>query len=119
MEPGHFRCIKAYLTPYPDSILFYKGERVIVGERYDQDPAWEGWVRCRGEENQEAWIPLQYLQIQGAIGFLLQDYDARELSLNIDEVVLVFQIVNGFGMAENQAGDKGWVPLNRLEVFSG
>jgi len=117
MEPGHFRCRKTYQTPYPDSILFREGEQVDVGEEYDQDPTWNGWIRCRGSENQEAWIPYQYLQIEDSLGVLLLDYDARELTLMVDEIVLVKEVVNGFGVAENQIGEIGWVPMNHLEAI--
>ena len=118
MEPGHFRCVKAYSTPYPDSILFRVGEVVIAGEEYDQDPSWKGWIRCQGAEDQAAWIPVQYLQIENSQGILLRDFDARELNLKVDEIVMVYDVVNGFGMAENQNGETGWVPLNHLEPIS-
>ena len=118
MGVDYFRCIKEYQTPYPNSIVFREGEQVLVGVEYDQDPAWKGWIRCRGTEDQVAWIPEAYLQIKNSHGVLLREYDARELNLSIDEIVVISEIVNGFGIATNQNGELGWVPMNHLESLS-
>lgn len=118
MEPGTYRCIKEYVSPYPDSILFLKGERVQIGEEYEEEPDWKDWVRCQARDNREAWIPNSYLEVKENEGSLLQDYDARELSLSVGEVLEITEIVNGFGLAEKMDGELGWVPMNHLEAFS-
>jgi hypothetical protein len=115
MDISNFRCVKEYQTPYPNSIIFRAGEHVSVGEEYDQDPAWKGWIRCRGTGDRVAWIPDEYIQITKAHGILLREYDAKELDLHLDEIVQVSEIVNGFGKAKNRNGDYGWVPMNHLE----
>jgi hypothetical protein len=115
--PGIYRCTKDYHSPYPDSILFFKGERVRIGEEYDGDPDWKDWVRCQTANGNEAWIPKSYLKIDGNEGSLLQDYDARELSVTIGEILEVTEIVNGFGLAEKKDGQHGWVPMNHLETY--
>jgi len=114
----NFRCVEEYKTPYPHSIIFHKGENVLVGVEYDQDLDWKGWIRCRGTKDQVAWIPEGYLQIKKSRGTLIREYDARELNLRIDEIVKISEIVNGFGIAENQNGEIGWVPMNHLEPLS-
>jgi hypothetical protein len=110
-----FRVIKEYESPYPASICFQKGERVSVGELSTHDPDWERWLWCLGEHNNEAWVPDQYLKIEGSIGTLLRDYNARELSVSPGELVLVDEIINGFGMTRNAEGKEGWVPMKCLE----
>jgi hypothetical protein len=117
-SPGYFRCIKEYKTPYPGSIIFRKGEQVLLGDEYDEDPAWKGWIRCQGTEDQIAWIPEDYLDIQGDRAHLIKEYDARELNLTLNEVVNISDFINGFGKASNQSGEIGWVPLNHLESIS-
>jgi hypothetical protein len=117
--PSYFRCIKEYRTPYSDSISFQKGEKISVGEEYDKDPAWKGWFQCQGELGQTAWVPISYIQIKAEYGFMLCDYDAKELDLIEGEVVRITKFVNGFGNATNQKGEIGWVPLNHLERITG
>jgi hypothetical protein len=118
MKPGIYKCNKDYHTPYPESILFIKGERVQIGEEFDEDPDWTGWIRCLAGDNREAWIPKSFLKIEGNEGFLLQDYDARELNASVGDLFKIIDIVNGFGQAENKDGERGWVPMNHLETNS-
>ena len=118
MDPDYFSCIKEYKTPYPHSIIFREGEHVLVGLEYNEDPAWKGWIRCHGTEDRVAWIPEKYLRIKKSQGILIREYDAKELNLSIGEIVKISEIVNGFGIATNQKGDLGWVPVNHLEPLS-
>jgi hypothetical protein len=116
MKPGIYRCIKDYHSPYPDSILFNKDEKVQIGEKFEGDPDWKDWIRCQAPDSREAWIPGSYLRIDENIGFLLRDYDARELSISIGDVLEIREIVNGFGLAEKKDGVRGWVPMNHLQA---
>ncbi len=113
-----YRCIQNYQSPYPKSILFRAGEVVVVGEEYTLNPAWKEWFRCLAKDGREAWIPKHYLSIQGESGTLLEEYDVLELSLTVDEVISVSDIINGFGRAQNKNGEQGWVPMNHLEILS-
>ena len=114
MKPGLYCCIRNYQSPYPESILFQAGEVVAVGDIYNRNPEWQNWIRCQGEDGKEAWVPLQFLQVTGNQGIILRSYDARELTISENEFLQIAEIINGFGMAENQVGERGWVPLNHL-----
>ena len=114
---GTYRCIKEYRSPYPDSIAFIKGERVLIGEEYEGDPDWIDWIRCQAPDRREAWIPKSYLVINGDEGSLVRDHDALELSLSIGDVVEISEIVKGFGLAEKNDGRRGWAPMNHLEAI--
>lgn len=117
--PVHYRVIQDYRSPYPDPIIFLQGEQVAVGREYKDDPEWAGWVWCRGENGQEAWVPKVYLQDRGEEGLFTTDYNAVELSVSVGEQLLVYEIVNGFGMAEKEDGSRGWVPMKCLEPAKG
>ena len=117
-QARNFRVIHAYLTPYPGSIAFEKGELVEIDEEFTNDPDWKNWVWCRGAGQKQAWAPIQYLQISEKSGKFLQSYDARELSLEVGEKILVYEEINGFGMAQKGNGEKGWVPLRNLEEIT-
>ena len=118
-KPGDFVVIKGYQTPYPDSILFKKGDRVMIGETFQDDPDWVDWIWCVGESENRAWVPKQYIQSTSGESRLTRDFDAKELSINIGEILAVDQIVNGFGMAVKSDSTKGWVPMKNLQWVDG
>ena len=90
---------------------------MVVGKIYNQEPAWQDWIRCLADDGREAWVPIQFLNITEQSGTLLKEYDALELSLTVDDVIRVSDIVNGFGMAHKHNGEQGWVPMNHLEIY--
>lgn len=109
-----YACIKDYISPYPDSIPFRKGELVSVGEEFGEDPDWQDWINCQGSNGRKAWVPKQFLSIEEEKGTFTRDYDALELSIRVGEELLIREIVNGFGLAENADGQRGWVPMKHL-----
>lgn len=110
-----YRVIVDYQSPYPDPIIFHQGETVQVGKEFTNDPDWKDWIWCEGEHDNKAWVPKQYLKTEAGSGVFLTDYNARELSVTVGEVITVYEIVNGFGMAEKQNGERGWVPLKNMQ----
>jgi hypothetical protein len=112
-----YRVILDYQPPYPDPIVFRKGEQVTVGREYKDDPDWQNWRWCRGKSNNNAWVPTQYLTIDGKSGIFKRDYNARELTIQKGEKLEIYQVINGFGMAEKSDGNQGWVPLRNLEII--
>ncbi|HKJ26293.1 MAG TPA: SH3 domain-containing protein [Anaerolineales bacterium] len=112
-----FKVIEDYKSPYPEPNVFQAGEKVQVGEKFEDDPEWQDWFWCEGENQQKAWVPKLYLQMDGHVGVFIQDYNALELTLQVGEILTGFEEVNGFCMAENENGQKGWAPLKNLEVM--
>lgn len=116
MKPEHYRVIEDYRSPYPDPIVFQKGEKVKVGQEFKEDPDWKNWIWCEGKNNKKAWVPKQYIDIRGMNGILNREYNAMELSVRVGEKLVVHEIVNGFGMSEKINGMRGWVPLKNMEI---
>lgn len=114
-QPQTYRVIEAYISPYPDSTIFRKGDVVRIGEESTDDPDWKNWIWCEGADDAAAWVPRQYLHIEGHRGTLATDYDARELSVSVGEELLVYDVVNGFGIAKKPNGARGWVPMKVLQ----
>ena len=114
--PKHYRVIEDYQSPYSEPIIFHKGEKVIVGKEYTDDPDWKDWVWCKGENDNEAWVPKQYLKIERKQGIFIIDYNALELSVVTGETLIVYDIVNGFSVAEKKNGERGWVPLKNIQA---
>jgi len=115
VKPELYRVIKDYKSPYPDPIVFQKGEKVEICHEFKEDLDWKNWIWCKGKNDKKAWIPEQYLDIDGRNGVLNRTYDAKELSVQTGEMLVVYEIVNGFGMSEKPDGTKGWVPMKNLE----
>lgn len=112
-----YKVIRDYQSPYPTSVVFEKGEAVVLGKEFLEDPAWKGWIWCEAGDHRKAWVPEQYLDASDDRGTLIVTYDAKELSLRIGEVITVTEWINGFGMAEKSTGDRGWVPLRNLSTI--
>jgi hypothetical protein len=115
MMPEHYRVIKDYKSPYPDPLVFQRGERVRVGQEFKEDPDWKNWIWCEGN-NKKAWVPKQYINIAGKNGIFNKDYNAMELSVHVGEKLLVYGIVNGFGMSKKTNGTRGWVPIKNIQT---
>jgi hypothetical protein len=113
--PRRYRVIAPYQTSYPDPIPFREGEQVKVGKEFSDDPDWQDWVWCEGEHGDCAWAPKQYLEIRADKGRFITDYNAQELNVLPGETLKIYEIVNGFGMAEKPDGARGWVPMRNLE----
>lgn len=110
----HYRVTEAYRSPYPRPIIFHKGEKVRVGREFTEDPDWVDWVWCEGQHGNKAWAPQQYLETEAGTGIFKTGYNALELSVSVGEVLKVYEVVNGFAMAEKSDGKLGWVPLRNL-----
>jgi hypothetical protein len=115
VKPEHYRVVKEYKSPYPDPIVFQKGEKVKVGQEFKEDPDWKNWIWCEGS-NKKAWVPKKYVTIDGTNGIFNKDYDAMELSVESGERLVVYEIVNGFGMSERPDGTRGWVPIRNMKI---
>ena len=118
LKPQKYRVIQDYQSPYPDPIVFRRGEKVTVGREFKDDPDWLNWRKCEGKDKNAAWVPVQYLTIEGKKGIFKQDYNARELTIVTGEILGIYEVLNGFGMAENSNGNKGWVPMRNLEILN-
>ena len=113
-KPKKYRVTQAYYSPYPNPIIFNKGDWVEIGSEYSDDPDWKNWVWCKGKNNVQAWAPKQYLKIRDGKGEFIRRYNALELSVIEGEELIVYDIINGFGMAEKENGAKGWVPMKNM-----
>ena len=115
LKPERYKVMREYKSPYPDPIIFRKGEEVTVGQEFKEDPEWKNWVWCEGK-SKKAWVPRQYIIIDGANGVFEKDYNAMELSVKVGEELVVYEVVNGFGLSEKPDGTKGWMPMRNLEI---
>ena len=111
-----YSVVQNYESPYPNPIIFQKGEQVILCKQFKEDPDWQNWIMCEGKNGKKAWAPEQYLDINGRKGIFNREYNALELTVKIGETLTVFEILNGFAMSEKSDGTRGWVPIRNLKI---
>ena len=111
-----YRVLKDYESPFPDPIVFQKGERVSLGTKFEEDPDWQNLFWCEGKNGKKAWVPEDYLNSDGVNGIFNREYNAKELSVQVGEKLTVYEIVNGFGMSEKIDGTRGWVPMRNMKL---
>ncbi|SCY56448.1 SH3 domain-containing protein [Alkaliphilus peptidifermentans] len=111
-----YRVIKSRKTDYENPIKVYEGEKVICKEESNEAGDWAGWVYCKSDNN-EGWIPKQIINKSGDIGLVVEDYDATEFDVEVDEIIIMDKILNGWiwGAKKDNPLIKGWIPLNHLE----
>lgn len=111
-----YRVVKSRKADSENPIILYKGDQVICREESSEDGDWAGWIYCKSEDN-KGWVPKQILSKNQDKATLLEDYNAREFDIEVDEIIISNKILNGWiwGFKQDDADIKGWVPLNCVE----
>ncbi|MHA2010302.1 MAG: SH3 domain-containing protein [Promethearchaeota archaeon] len=112
----HKKCkvIAEYNSSFPEPLIIQKGEELKVVDRHSE---WPGWIWCINRNNQEGWVPRNYIKLRNDVCIALQDYDATELSVSIDDELIIEYQESGWIWVTNKEGNKGWVPLQNVEII--
>lgn len=105
------RVTREYTAQYPDPITVQAGDRVLVGA---DDPEHPGWRWCTGPDGRAGWVPEPLLQQEGSGALMLQDYTARELSVQAGTEVVLQHAINGWAWVTAPSGRAGWIPQTCL-----
>ena len=46
-----YQVIKTHQSEFPNPIMISKGERLIIGEKYDEHDAWNDWYFCETQNH--------------------------------------------------------------------
>jgi hypothetical protein len=65
LKPHKYQVIQDYQSPYPDPIIFRKGEQVTVDRNFKGDPDWPNWCWCKGKNKNADWFPSSISQLKG------------------------------------------------------
>ncbi|WP_254460200.1 SH3 domain-containing protein [Xanthomonas sacchari] len=111
----HARLISDYRAAYPHPIRIATGERVVLGVR---DEEWPAFVWITGAAGSAGWAPLTWLQPTGdGHAVALRDYDARELDAAQGDTVVLHHEYGDWWWAERADGTQGWLPARDLELL--
>lgn len=97
---------------YAEFIAVKKGTQVALGRR---DSEWPGWIWCTNDSGKSSWVPETYLDIHEKTGIFRQDYDARELTVEIGDLLAVETEAAGWLFCRSKSGEFGWVPKKCTE----
>jgi len=111
-----YRVTKSRKAESDNPITVHKGEQVICVEESNNSGDWAGWILCKNNRN-SGWIPKQIIDRHGDVGIILEDYNAREFDIEVNEIIVSENTLNGWiwGYKKGSPQVKAWVPLNHAE----
>ena len=114
-----YKVIKAHKSNYPNPITIKKGTKLRIGDKYNGPENWQNWWYCYTLDNEtEGWVPEQLLSIENEIGIILEDYTAKELNVEMGEVVKGIKELNGWlWCVKITDKDEGWLPKEKLTTI--
>jgi hypothetical protein len=104
--------ISSHEVPDRPAIQISVGERVLVGQRSPDWPAFV-FVTCALGEG---WVPSRHLSAEEDVATVEADYDTAELPVAAGQTVEVLarDDASGWWWCRSESGDEGWVPLSAL-----
>jgi len=110
--------LASYVAAYADPITMKAGELLVLDGREDNWQGWT-WLWCSNQQGKSGWVPQSYVKQTEQEGYVaLYDYNAKELSVQIGEALLVAQFESGWFWCSDQHGQSGWVPAEHVLVLS-
>lgn len=106
-----YKVIEKHISNYPNPITLKKGEKVLVGKKYQGSESWPNWIYCfKLDKSQEGWVPEQILEND----IVKEDYTANELNVKEEDIVFGIRELNGWIFCKDHLGNEGWVPKENL-----
>jgi hypothetical protein len=108
---------KNHKSEFQVPLVARKGEIV---EGLERESEWEGWLWCRNSSGIHGWAPKTYLKSTPESGHfqLLRDYNARELTVDEGQEVIVLDEESEWAWVRTPLGEEGWIPLENLQDLS-
>ncbi|MCP1994343.1 SH3 domain-containing protein [Flavobacterium sp. HSC-61S13] len=113
-----WKSISTHKTEYEVPISLSKGEIVKLGDLAPEEN-WKDWIWVENNRQQGGWVPIQIIRNLGhnAEGLILEDYSAKELNIDINEIVVKIKSLNAWSWVRKISdSDEGWVPDEIIEL---
>jgi uncharacterized protein YraI len=112
------RVVRDYQAQFSDPISVEAHEPFAVSERsepWEDNPEWM-WVWCTDQRGKSGWVPKNIIQMEadGKTGTTQAAYNARELTVNAGQELIVEQEESGWFWCRDQQGEHGWVPISHV-----
>ncbi len=108
------KVIKNHKSEFNIPLIAQRGEKI---EGQERETEWEGWLWCHNSSGLQGWVPKKYLEATSQSGQFqfLQDYNARELTIDEGQEVIVINEESGWAWVRTTLGEEGWIPLKNLQ----
>ena len=108
------KVIKNHKSEFHTPLIAKKGE-IVQGE--ERETEFEGWLWCQSNSGVQGWVPKNHLEPASESGHFqfLQDYNARELTIDAGQEVIVLDEESGWAWVRTTLGEEGWIPLDSLQ----
>jgi SH3-like domain-containing protein len=108
------KVVKNHKSEFHVSLIAKKGEII---EEEEKETEWKGWLWCRNISGVHGWVPKTYLESTSESGQyqFLKDYNARELTVDKGQEVIVMDEESGWAWVRTPLGDEGWIPMDNLQ----
>ncbi len=108
------KVIKSHKNEFQVPLVAKKGE-LVEGE--ERETEFKGWLWCRNSSGIHGWVPKPYLEptLKSGQYQFLQDYNARELTIEAGKEVIVLDEESSWAWVRTSLGEEGWIPLENLQ----
>jgi hypothetical protein len=114
--PCRATVLQPYTAAYPNALQTEAGEILSVEPK---DSEWSGWIWCVNSHGKGGWVPERLVQRNGNTVRMLQDYDAVELTVSVNETLTIESSESGWLWCITDSGQKGWLPAQNVEILAG
>ena len=116
MENMDYVVIKNYRAEFLDPIILKQGEKILIGDEIDLEYG-PNWAFCKKiDGSNSGWVPKQIIQYEGDYGIIIEDYTAKELTIDEGTIVEGIKELNGWLWLKNKnTNEIGWVPMENLK----
>ncbi|MDN3707458.1 SH3 domain-containing protein [Myroides ceti] len=113
-----WKSISSHTSEYENPIKLLKGEIVKLGNRAPEEN-WKDWIWAENDKEQGGWVPIQIIENleSNKQGLILEDYSAKELNIDKDEIVVKVKSLNGWSWCRKiKDNDEGWIPDEVIDM---
>ena len=112
-----YQVIEQHRSEFPNPIIVTKGDKLIVGEKSDENEIWNNWYLCETQHHVTGWVPGQIIKmLSDNEGEVLEDYSAKEMDVDVNDQLVGTRELNGWIWCQNLASnEEGWVPAENLK----
>jgi len=100
--------IKSHQPSFDYHLELAKGE-LLKYERKTTDVT--GWICCTTTGGKSCWIPENWVKIKADQCEIMQDYNSKELQVEMGEIIELEFIESGWAWIRNTRKESGWIPI--------
>ena len=92
-------------------------EQVKLGKRAPEEN-WKDWIWAENNKKEGGRVPIQIIDFSEDknYGIVLEDYSAKELNIDKDELIIKMKTLNGRSWVRKISdNDEGWIPNEIIE----